>query len=44
MTDSKYYLRLFLFTDEENPHPLGTEERLQAINQARTLSDKNVQI
>jgi ATP-dependent DNA helicase 2 subunit 1 len=44
MSDSKFYLRLFLFTTEDNPHPIGTEERKQAINQARMLSEKNVQI
>lgn len=41
---SKHHLRLFLFTTDDCPHPIGDEKRELAINHARQLVSKNVQI
>lgn len=41
---SKNHLRLFLFTCDDCPHAEGDERRDQAINHARQLASKNVQI
>jgi len=41
---TEFYLRLFLFTAEDNPHPLGDEDRQPSIKRAQELAAKNVQI
>jgi len=41
---SDYYLRVFLFTAEDNPHPVGDEDRQPSIKRAQELAAKNVQI
>lgn len=40
----KSFLRLFLFTANDNPHALGSHERKQAIAHARKLADIGVEI
>ena len=39
-----YYLRVFLFTAEDEPHPPGDEDRLPTVKRAQELAAKNVQI
>lgn len=41
---AKNHLRLFLFTADDCPHAVGDERREQAINHARQLASKGVQI
>lgn len=41
---SKNHLRIFLFTCDDCPHAEGDERRELAINHARQLASKNVQI
>lgn len=44
LSNANYYLRLFLFTSEDCPHPVGDENRQPSIKRARELATKNVQI
>ena len=41
---AEFYLRVFLFTANDCPHPIGDEERQPRIKRAQELASKNVQI